>query len=492
MVARFQTMIDRRGPLATSRVVCVAVLSALFAVAGFGTCPAAGLLRLASVKISDVPHVQQKPDFCGEACAEMYLRKLNVALDQNEVFEQSGLDPAQGRGCYTAELVRALQRIGFNTGPVWYSIPAQDAWPSLNDEFAALHTDLQRGVPSIVCMRFDDRPQAPEHFRLVLGYDAQSDEVLYNDPAEAEGSYLRMSRPRFLRLWPLKGNSDKWTLIRMRLEPDRLISPPRRVDRISSADYAQHIRKLKARLPDGFTLLLERPFVVLGNEPSDTVRARAKNTIDWAVSRLKRDFFEHNPSEIIDIWLFEDGFSYEEYTQKLFGEKPTTPYGFYAPRHHALVMNISTGGGTLVHEIVHPFMASNFPDCPSWFNEGLASLYEQAHDREGHIAGLPNWRLRGLHAAIHDGAVPSFEKLCGTTTREFYDRDRGTNYAQARYLCYYLQEHGLLGKFYREFRRKAATDPTGVETLKSVLGEQDLESFQTRWEKYVLKLKFEP
>src|SRR5580704_11981432 len=160
MVAFHEMVLARRLTICVSLLV----LAAIAASCSGARCSAAGLLRLASVKISGVPHVQQKPDFCGEACAEMYLRKLNVAIDQNEVFEQSGLDAAQGRGCYTADLVRALQRIGFNTGPVWYSISAQDAWPSLNDEFAALHTDLQRGVPSIVCMRFDDQPQAPEHF----------------------------------------------------------------------------------------------------------------------------------------------------------------------------------------------------------------------------------------------------------------------------------------------------------------------------------------
>ena len=94
-------------------------------------------------------------------------------------------------------------------------------------------------------------------------------------------------------------------------------------------------------------------------------------------------------------------------------------------------------------------------------------------------------------AAIRDGAVPTFEKLCSTTTEQFYDRDRGTNYAQARYLCYYLQEHDLLVKFYRAFHRNVASDPTGVESLKSVLGEEDLSAFQKRWEKYVLDLEFE-
>jgi hypothetical protein len=487
MDAGFPNSIQIRAWLAISLV-----LSGSIAAACQRSSPAGPPLELASVKISGVPHVKQRPDFCGEACAEMVLRKLKVPIDQNGVFEHSGVDPALGRGCYTADLARALDHVGFKTGAVWYSIPAQDAWSSLNDELAALHGDLQRGVPSIVCMRFADEPKSPEHFRLVLGYDAHSDEVLYHDPAQARGAYLRMARAKFLRLWPLKSDGEKWTVIRLRLEPDHLIHPAKRVERISSADYAQHIRSLKARIPEGFTLVLERPFVVLGNESPETVRARAKNTVEWAVSRLKRDYFEQNPSGVIDIWLFEDGPTYEEYTQRLFGEKPTTPYGFYSPRHHALIMNIASGGGTLVHEIVHPFMASNFPDCPSWFNEGLASLYEQAQDRDGHIAGLPNWRLRGLKAAIHDGEVPSFEKLCGTTTREFYDRDRGTNYAQARYLCYYLQEHDLLVKYYRAFHNNVRTDPTGVETLKAILGEENLAEFQRRWEKYVLKLEFDP
>jgi hypothetical protein len=447
--------------------------------------------QLASVQIAGVPHVNQRPDFGGEACVEMFLRKLKVRLDQDGVFEQAGVDPVLGRGCEASELAGAVTNIGFRTGPFAFALGERDPSGRLNEEFVALHADLARGVPSVVCMRSEEDPPSQKCFRLVLGYDGQADEVLYHDPGVPHGTNLRISRSKFLRLWPLANESAPAQVIRLRLEPNHLIRPAIRTDRLTRADYAQHIRLLKPRIPQGFTLVFERPFVVLGNESPETVRKRVRNTVDWAVARLKRDFFDQNPREIIDIWLFEDGFTYEEFTQKLFGERPTTPYGFYSPRHHALVMNIATGGGTLVHEIVHPFIAANFPKCPSWFNEGLASLYEQAHDREGHIAGLTNWRLRGLHAAIRDRQLPSFEKLCSTTTREFYDVDRGTNYAQARYLCYYLQEHGLLVKFYRAFRRNVALDPTGVETLKSVLGEENLADFQKRWEKYVLKLDFE-
>jgi hypothetical protein len=236
--------------------------------------------------------------------------------------------------------------------------------------------------------------------------------------------------------------------------------------------------------------VVQQPFVVVGDESAETVRSRASGTVKWAVDRLKRDYFEKNPDEIIDIWLFKDKSSYEANAEKLFGRRPHTPYGYYSSQHRALVMNISTGGGTLVHEIVHPFMASNFPACPSWFNEGLASLYEQSQDNGGRIWGSTNWRLRGLQTAIASDRVPSFETLCGTTTRQFYDDDPGTNYAQARYLCYYLQEHGLLVKYYHEFRKHAAADPGGYQTLQSVLGERDMEAFKRKWEAYVAKLRF--
>ena len=156
-------------------------------------------------------------------------------------------------------------------------------------------------------------------------------------------------------------------------------------------------------------------------------------------------------------------------------------------------MNISTGGGTLVHEIVHPFMRSNFSACPAWFNEGLASLYEQSAERNGRIVGLTNWRLEGLKAALRARKVPSFKELLATTEDEFYHHDPGTNYSQARYLCYYLQENALLEQFYREFVKGAKTDPTGHEALKKVLRKSDAEipAVEKDWRQFVLGLRFE-
>jgi len=262
----------------------------------------------------------------------------------------------------------------------------------------------------------------------------------------------------------------------------------------ANAALADHLARLQPKIPKGFTVALQPPFVVIGDESPERVRLRATNTVKWTVEKLKQDYFPRDPPEIIDIWLFRDETSYTRHASLLFNDTPTTPFGYYSAAHHALIMNISTGGGTLVHEIVHPFMRANFPPCPAWFNEGLASLYEHSSEKNGHIRGLTNWRLAGLQEAIRDGKTISFQRLTATSDGDFYGGTRSNNYsqhyAQARYLCYYLQEQGLLVRFYREFAANAKVDPTGCHTLKRVLGVDDLTAFQRKWETFVLGLRF--
>jgi len=73
---------------------------------------------------------------------------------------------------------------------------------------------------------------------------------------------------------------------------------------------------------------------------------------------------------------------------------------------------------------------------------------------------------------------------------DFYLHDRGTNYGQARYLCYYLQEQGLLAAYYRQLVDSQAVDPTGYKTLMRILNAADMDSFKLAWEQFVLKLTF--
>ena len=268
-----------------------------------------------SVLIRDVPHVKQKPDFCGEACAAMYLQKLGRKTDQDAVFDKSGLNPALGRGCYTRELRTALKTIGFDIGTTWYRVAA-DRPADMEAQFAAMHRDLLKGVPSIICMHYDDRPKTTEHFRLILGYDATKDEVLYHEPAVKSGGYRRMKRSLLLKLWPLKYRRQTWTVVRMPLKAGRL-SIADRSTTFTDADFAQHVMTLKKKLPhSGFSVVIQKPFVVVGDESKKTVQQRSVRTVKWAVDKLKALYFKKDPRHIIDVWLFKDKTSYMQAHQK--------------------------------------------------------------------------------------------------------------------------------------------------------------------------------
>lgn len=242
-------------------------------------------------------------------------------------------------------------------------------------------------------------------------------------------------------------------------------------------------KKLKGQ---GYTVLVEPPFVVIGDSPAKDVRRVTTGFLRSKVALLEKEFFAKRPSKVLEVWLFKNRQTFFKGAKKFWGDDPGTPFGYYSPDAGALIMNAS-GLGTLSHELVHPYMEANFPDVPSWFNEGLASLYEQPSERKGRIVGLPNWRLPNLKKEIKAKTLPKLSTLIGTTSDEFYEASYDA-YAYARYLVYYLQEHGKLQAFYTKFLEDKK-DLTGATALEAVLGE-DLETFEPKWRKWVLAIPF--
>ena len=70
----------------------------------------------------------------------------------------------------------------------------------------------------------------------------------------------------------------------------------------------------------------------------------------------------------------------------------------------------------------------------------------------------------------------------------FYSQPNG--YAQARYLCYDLQEQGLLRDYFRRFVADQAQDPTGYASLKAILGEPDMADWERAWRRRTMSLRF--
>jgi hypothetical protein len=238
----------------------------------------------------------------------------------------------------------------------------------------------------------------------------------------------------------------------------------------------------------GMTVLVESPFVVVGDLGARETKRIATGFLREKTALLEKDFFPKRPDKLIEVWLFRNEKSFRIGAKKFFDDTPDTPFGYYSPDHSAMIMN-ANGLGTLSHELVHPYMEKNFPNVPSWFNEGLASLYEYPGESKGHIIGHVNWRLPELKREIKAKTLPTLVQLMHTTTDEFYGANWDA-YAQARYLCYYLQEHGKLHAFYDKFHGDTA-DESGQAALEAVLGEK-LADFEPKWRAWVLAIGKDP
>ncbi len=249
------------------------------------------------------------------------------------------------------------------------------------------------------------------------------------------------------------------------------------------------VQQVRATVGPDFRIAVEKPFVVVSDQSEEDFRYSREHTIGWAVRLLKRDFFDKEPRRPLVIYLFDGKDSYRKHAKKFFDDEPETPFGYYSDTDDALIMNIATGGGTLVHEIVHPFMEADFPKCPAWYNEGMGSLFEACHERSGHIEGVSNWRLPVLKKGIRSGHLVPLSKLLATTSDEFYADPGGMHYAEARHLLQYVQSRGKLREFHKQFKAHAATDPNGSQTLCRILDFKSIAELQADWLMWIENLK---
>src|SRR5690606_28007882 len=218
---------------------------------------------------------------------------------------------------------------------------------------------------------------------------------------------------------------------------------------------------------EGMESVVASPWVIATDGDAAALRRYQDGTIRAAERALRKQFFETGPKAPVLILLFESPAMYRRLSADWLDDRDPPHFGYYR-RDGIMVMNVSTGTGTLVHELTHALMAGDFPDAPDWFNEGLASLFEQCSITDEGIVGHVNWRLPALQKALRDDRLGSFKNLL--TTPDFRGQQVGLNYAQARYLMMYLQENDLLRRFYISLRnRNREQDPSGIKSLEQVI-----------------------
>lgn len=229
------------------------------------------------------------------------------------------------------------------------------------------------------------------------------------------------------------------------------------------------------------------PFLVAGHLGEREMESCVA-TVERCRKALHEQFFDKEPEGLFAVYLLPDYDKYDAFCLEFMGDHPTSKYGFYLPSKRSLVMNIGTGSGTLVHEMTHALMEADFPKVPTWFNEGLSSLFEQSTTADGKIKGLVNWRLPILQGALKDGSFLEWKKLVGYTGGSFYGDGSGLRYATARYLCLWLQEKGKLEAFYEKIRDGIEKDATGWDALSAVL-DGKVEEAEKEWREWAGKLK---
>ncbi len=226
-------------------------------------------------------------------------------------------------------------------------------------------------------------------------------------------------------------------------------------------------------------------FIVAG--PSPAVTSSATPFIEAVIAAYTNGRFAKAPAQAISIYIFPEPSSYHGFCRKHYGGKECiSRFGFYEPNDRKIIMN---GGadGTLSHELAHPFVETDFPDAPTWINEGIASLFEQPIlAGRGEIHGGKNWRFPRLRSAMSSAKEdPSvrLETLFTIGDDDFRNGSEDLHYAMARYFCQWMDEKGKLWPFFHAWRDNAKDDPRGEKAFIATMGKtpKDASADWRRW-----------
>jgi hypothetical protein len=258
-----------------------------------------------------------------------------------------------------------------------------------------------------------------------------------------------------------------------------------------SQDLPRQCKVVASRIAElgetDWTVCVHPPFVLAGDFPAEELDQIYDETIAPAVRVLQIDYFDQEPAEPITILVTASEDAFRRMAGH-FGRTRRTEYsGLYYRAQRTILVNWQSGSGTVTHELTHALAHADFPTMPEWFDEGLASLHEEAElSAEGrHLLGRDNWRVRFLVEAEKRGCWKSVAQLLD---QPFADPDvAALDYALARYLCLFLQERGLLPAYYRKCRSLSDSDPAGRTALVKLLQSNDLNDLDHEFHAWVLE-----
>jgi hypothetical protein len=224
-----------------------------------------------------------------------------------------------------------------------------------------------------------------------------------------------------------------------------------------------------------------------------------------ALAALLNDRFSRPPSAAVTVYLLADDMNFAALCNERLGHGKCGPWlGVWIKESREILVNQGPGRTSLVHELVHPLIVADAGDAagadagsagsrvPRWLREGVSSLYELPVIQGREIHGATNWRLDDLHAALAsptDRELAHLDALFRMPDDLFDGEHARAAYAVARFACQYWDspEQDKLWKFWRAFRDRGASDPTGEKSFAAVFGQTPREA-DAAWQKWVRTL----
>lgn len=249
-----------------------------------------------------------------------------------------------------------------------------------------------------------------------------------------------------------------------------------------------NISLVKNQLGSGFEIIQDGMFI-LASDASESERInQATKTLQICKNALKNEFFDASLKNPVTVFAFKNKESYQYNLKRLWDETPISPYGHYNYVRKHIIFNLSTGLGTMIHELTHALMDADMPRAPIWIAEGMASLYEQCIVDRTTIKGAVNWRLPELLRKIDTESFTPLEELLNLSDSEFKQKE-SLHYAQARYFCMYLEHKGVLKQVYKDFRDNYTYDHSGLIFVENALG-KNIARIQDDWKTWAKTLRY--
>ena len=139
-----------------------------------------------------------KRNYCGPACLAMVLNYWDKARSFSQQKITDDIFDSENQATYNSEMVLYPRSKGF-------------ASYSFQGDLRVLKEVVGKGIPVIVLTK-PIKQIAKGHYRVVIGYDDDRDQVIFHDPFF--GSRYAMTVKNFMKVWDLgKGrNQYRWML----------------------------------------------------------------------------------------------------------------------------------------------------------------------------------------------------------------------------------------------------------------------------------------